>query len=582
MDTKYTSEKNTLMLIYLMKKHGIKKMVLSPGTTNICLSASVQQDNYFELYSCVDERSAAYMACGLAAESGEPVALSCTGATASRNYMSALTEAYYRKLPILAITSTQHTGRVGNHIAQVIDRSTPPNDIVNMSIQVPSIHDYEDEWAYNVMINKALLELRHRGGGPVHINLTTTYSKDYTTAQLPEFRVIRRYEYGDSLPDIKAEKVGVYVGAHPRMSNELVSAINSFCESYNGVVFCDHTSNYHGPFRVNPALVCNQAQATSPCEYVDLVIHIGEISGSGMALRMKESWRVNPDGEVRDTFRVLKNVFEMREIDFFNSYVEKARSITKKKNTSYLTEWRETNSRVLELVPELPFGNAWVAQHSVDRFPEGCVVHLGILNSLRNWDFFEFSHPIDCYCNTGGFGIDGCVSSLIGASFNDKKKLYFGIVGDLAFFYDMNVWGNRHLGNNVRLMVINNGKGTEFRNFNHDGARFGDNADNYIAAAGHFGNKSSELVRHYAEDLGCEYLTASTKEEFINQINRFLTKEMLDKPIIFEVFTESKDESDALYTLYNMDKSASGSAKMIAKGILGENGYNTLKRIVKG
>lgn len=46
------------------------------------------QDSWFEMYSSVDERSAAYMACGMAAESGEVVVLSCTGATASRNYVS--------------------------------------------------------------------------------------------------------------------------------------------------------------------------------------------------------------------------------------------------------------------------------------------------------------------------------------------------------------------------------------------------------------------------------------------------------------------------------------------------------------
>lgn len=86
MNTFYTSEVNTQMLIYLLKRHQIRKVVASPGTTNICFTASLQQDDCFEIYSAVDERSAAYMACGLAAESGEPVALSCTGATASRNY----------------------------------------------------------------------------------------------------------------------------------------------------------------------------------------------------------------------------------------------------------------------------------------------------------------------------------------------------------------------------------------------------------------------------------------------------------------------------------------------------------------
>ena len=62
----------------------------------------------------MDERSAAYIACGMAEESGEPVVLSCTGATASRNYMPGLTEAFYRKLPVLAITSSQDISKIGH------------------------------------------------------------------------------------------------------------------------------------------------------------------------------------------------------------------------------------------------------------------------------------------------------------------------------------------------------------------------------------------------------------------------------------------------------------------------------------
>lgn len=52
----------------------------------------------------------------------------------------------------------------------------------------------------------------------------------------------------------------------------------------------------------------------------------------------------------------------------------------------------------------------------------------------------------------------------------------------MAFFYDMNVLGNRHVGRNVRILLVNNGKGTEFRNYMHPGAAFGEAADDYIAA----------------------------------------------------------------------------------------------------
>ena len=114
----YTVERSQQIVISLLKQYGIRKIITSPGATNITFVASVQHDSWFELYSSVDERSAAYMACGMAAESGEPVVLTCTGATASRNYVPGLTEAYYRKLPVLAITATQDERRIGHLLPQ--------------------------------------------------------------------------------------------------------------------------------------------------------------------------------------------------------------------------------------------------------------------------------------------------------------------------------------------------------------------------------------------------------------------------------------------------------------------------------
>ena len=58
----------------------------------------------YKIKNIIDERSAAYVATGLAYETQEPVVITCTGATASRNYLSALTEAYYKNLPIIALT----------------------------------------------------------------------------------------------------------------------------------------------------------------------------------------------------------------------------------------------------------------------------------------------------------------------------------------------------------------------------------------------------------------------------------------------------------------------------------------------
>ena len=576
--TYYTQEKNTAILIALLKAHNIKNVIASPGTTNINFIASLQHDNFFKLYSSVDERSAAYLACGLAAETGEPVVLSCTGATASRNYVPGLTEAFYRKLPVLAVTSSQHLGRVGQMVPQVMDRSVQMRDLVRLSVQINTVHDKEDEWACNVALNKALLELRHREGGPVHINLVTTYSRDFSVKNLPSVRVIRRINLCDDFPPLLPKRVAIFVGAHSPWSSSLTKLVDNFCEKYDAVVLCDQTSNYRGTYRVMPHILCGQTNYQTPAKYFDTLIHLGQISGSYLSISPKNVWRVSPDGEVADAFGKLQYVFEMKEEEFFEKYLQ-LESANKAEKT-FLQEWQQEIEHINSNFPELPFSNIWVAKNTINKIPSNSSLHLGILNSLRSWNFFESPSSIQCFSNTGGFGIDGGLSSLIGASFANPDKLYFGVIGDLAFFYDINVLGNRHIGSNVRIMLINNGKGTEFRNYNHKAAMFGDAADEYIAAAGHFGQKSSKLVKHFAEDLGFHYMTASNKKDFLKNVDVFLSVAKKDKPIIFEVFTNSSDESKALEMINTLCSSTAGSVKQVAKKILGPNNVNTLKRIL--
>lgn len=101
-----------------------------------------------------------------------------------------------------------------------------------------------------------------------------------------------------------------------------------------------------------------------------------------------------------------------------------------------------------------------------------------------------------------------------------------------------------------------------------------------------FGQKSISLVRHYAEDLGYEYITASNKDEFSNNVKRFLTSGITDKPMIFEVFTEQVDENEALHTIRNLDKSTDKIVESMAKKLIvnvaGKEGLEKVKKIIRG
>ena len=573
-----TDERNAQILIQVLKAHGIKKVIASPGTTNACLVSSMQSDPFFEIYSAPEERSGAYMACGMAAESGEPVVLSCTGATASRNYMPALTEAFYRKLPILTVTSSRRNAYIGHNCDQVTDRTVLPNDVAKISVQMPIVLDDVSEWNCIINANKAVLELYHRGGGPAHINLETTYSKK-KVADIQPVRIIRRFMKYDEFPNITAQRVCIFVGAHVEMDDKLERAISEFCKKYNGIVLCDHTSNYRGEYRAFCSIVADQYYWKSTIQNVKLMVHIGDISSSDYKIQAKEVWRVNPDGEIRDTFQKLYNVFEMKEVEFFEYYNKKKQDYS---NSELLIAYHQEEKEILSRMPEFPFSNIWIASVTAKKLPSNSVLHLGIRNSLRSWNYFDTQETVTGYSNTGGFGIDGSLSTVIGAALCHPDRLYYCVLGDLAFFYDMNALGNRHVPSNIRILVVNNGLGFEMKFPASSGYSIansiGVSEDNYVCAAGHY--SSPDLIKSYVYGLGFEYLKVSTKEQYLDCLPKIVSNEKQDRTLVVEIVVNSENEDAALNLIGSIMVDESNVAKAAIKKAIGKKGIDAIKKMM--
>ena len=585
----YSVEENVQLLIAHLKAHNIKKVIASPGTQHMAFLGRIQFDGSFEIYSCVDERSAAYMAVGMAAECNEPVVICCTGATASRNYLPALTEAFYRKLPVIAVTGTHEQYSIGHLVAQQIDRNKTANDIAVHSVLIERIHEDGERWDVEVKINRALRMLKRNGGGPIHFNLETRNNIDFNIKELPAPRIIDFIGVHDEFPQMGNGPIAIFCGSHNVWSKHLTETVDEFCAKYNAVVFCDHTSNYNGEYRIEAQLLGSQDVYKAPTfNNIGTLIHIGEITGAyevnGCLCKAKQTWRVSEDGALRDTFKNLTKVFDMPEMEFFKYYV--AQKMSQEGKNTYLKACLDEYQQIYNSIPaDIPFSNIWVAKTLCSRIPEGSVMHFSILNSLRSWNYFRLPKGVTGYCNVGGFGIDGPLSTLVGASLGHPEKLYIGVMGDLSFFYDMNALGNRHIGNNVRILMINNGRGQEFRNYIHPAYKWGEAADEYVAAARHFGNKSADLMRHMAEDLGYEYMSASTKEEVLRVADRFLTKEKTDKPMFFEVFTDTDQEGKALYMLKHSKMEAKqvikNTVRDAIKDVMGEDVLKKVKKMIK-
>lgn len=587
--SKYTDARNAQLVIALLKEYGIRNIIASPGTTNVPFVYSVQNDSFFKVYSAIDERSAAYMACGLAAESGKPVVLSCTGATASRDYMPGLTEAFYRKLPVLALTSMHFTEDIGNLSTQILDRSVIPNDIARYHTSLEMIENERMAKDEELRINIALSELTRDGGGPVAVQLITDGNYTFSATSLPKVNRINRFlpEKISEWPELPDNaKIAVLLGAHRTFSATESEMLEHFVETHDAVVFSDISSGYHGKFAFGSALACIQLQ-NNPIRSAfepDLVIHVGEMTGDYNTMGFLTGlncpvWRVSLDGEFRQHFARLENVFQCSNEFFFSHYAS-----NKHVESGYRTKWENYDIQLRKRMPEFPFSNIWMAQQLHSMIPAGSIVHSAILSSLSSWDYFPLSKDVRSSANVGGFGIDGCTSTLIGASLS-SHELCFCITGDLAFFYDMNSLGCREIGPNLRILLINNGLGMTFKLSNHVGSQIGPSANIFIAAEGHnaaaksvTGNQSP--ARAWAESLGFKYLSASSKEEF-NAVKDIFTSKDSEAPILFECFTHEEDERTARDLIDSIDSRTDSKTqlKKTIKKVLPKSVIDSLKSL---
>lgn len=524
------------IVVELLKKHEIRRIVISPGGTNIAFIKAVQNDPFFSCYSVVDERSAMYFAIGLYLETGEPIATSCTSAQATRNYVPGLTEAFYKHAPILALSMEKHPRFTGQDYMQAPDQASLPVDSVKRSIQLPYISDYNDYLFCVRLCNEGMLELLHEESGPVQICIPwLDFPQDDVQLKIKD---IQRYTHIDAEKFIlKNKRIMIVIGEHRPFDVETKKSIEKFCGQFDCVVYTNHLSNYIGEYSIqaNLELTAMSAEEFARSYLPDIVITIGGQTGdyplykilSSNALPPIEHWRVCKDGKVADTYDKLTKVFQATESDFFGAFYNDEKIVHE-----YYKKWMKLISK-RQYPDNLEFSNVYLAYALHDRIPANSIIQFSILNSLRAWSLFPLNETVKCYSNVSAFGIDGGLSTLIGHSVA-TDELCFMIIGDLAFYYDMNAIGIRHIRNNLRILLVNNNGGVEFKMGRGDNKAI----DCYVAAANHFKN-----ARGWSETCGFKYMEVRTKREFENQMNQFLEKS--EQPVVMEVFVTDVDEFSA-------------------------------------
>ncbi len=549
----YTDKKNILQLTALLKAHGIKRIVLCPGSRNIPLIQTFANVEDFTCYSVVDERSAGYFALGLALHEGTPVAVCCTSGTALLNLYPAVAEAYYQQVPLLVISADRPAAWIGQMDGQTLPQPGVFGDLIKHSVNLPEVHDEEEAWYCNRMINEAILELTHRGKGPVHINVPISEPFFLLPVDtLPEERVITRYEGLNMYHRDYTELIERLNGYKKRMVIAgQMNLIYLFDKKYTKPLskhfawLTENISNRVVPTQavknIDPLLCSMNAEKMSQMKPDLLITYGGHVISKRLKAFLRkhkpqEHWHISENGEVMDLYGSLTTVIEMNPFAFF----EKIAPLLDNTVSTYPQTWGEL-SKSVNNVP-FAYSEMYAVGEVVTRLTSMASLHLANSSVVRYAQFFPINEEVEILSNRGTNGIEGSLSTAIGYA-TVSEKLNFILIGDLSFFYDMNALWNSNYGSNLRILLLNNNGGEIFKAL--PGLKLSEKGERFVLAP------HKATAKAWAKDRGFVYYEARNKEEFDELIPVFTDPSITSRPILLEVFTDKDEDIEALKLYYH-------------------------------
>ncbi|MCS7019191.1 MAG: 2-succinyl-5-enolpyruvyl-6-hydroxy-3-cyclohexene-1-carboxylic-acid synthase [Cytophagales bacterium] len=532
---------------------GVQQAVISPGSRNAPLTIAFVRHPKIQCYSISDERAAAFIALGMAQQSGKPVALVCTSGSAGLNYAPAVAEAYFSQVPLLLLTADRPPEWVNQADGQTIHQRNMYGQHCKAAYEIPADYIHPDAlWAIRRTMCEAIHTSTAYPAGPVHINMPFRepfYPKpedDLTFS--PNLRLFEEQRGQMQLPEdiwhsiiekvSKTPKILLVAGQN-RYEPSLVAAIEQLPFALLGDIFANIHTARNNVFRYEIGL--QQPIWHSP----DLLITFGQsVLSKVLKNRLRqypplEHWHIQEAGHVPDVFQSLTRIIRTSPVLFFQTLSQKWKD---RPTTDYwlpfpLFDAARSDRRLAQLQATAPLSEPLAVYRLMQALPQRATLHLANSMPVRYAQAIGLRHTqtVEVFCNRGTSGIDGCVSTAVGHALASPNKLHILLVGDVAFLYDRNaLWHNYSLPN-LRIVVLNNGGGGIFRMI--DGPRNLAETDEY------FVTQQRLSARSAAEEAGFAYLYANTKEQVEAVLPKFFGNEGV--PILLEITTQQADNEQA-------------------------------------
>ena len=547
----------------VLARKGVKHVVLSPGSRNAPLTISFARHPDIKTYNVVDERSAAFIALGIAQNRKEPVVLCCTSGTSLLNYAPAIAEAFYQEIPLIVMSADRPPEWIGQRDGQTIDQLGALSNFVKSTIQLPSSPIHPDEqWEYIRKLNDGVNLSTSGKPGPVHLNIPfkepfypsadqeLRYSKDLKIIEPVSTRVERSLSLETVQTWHQANRKLIIVGQH-HLDDELDVLLEVV--GNQAVVVADVISNvqYQHAIRHHDLFLGGVDDRLAESLKPDLVLTIGKsVISKNLKLFLRkhkpgELWHVCTNGDQMDTYQALTGVIQCDSRSFLRSILDKPQKadFDEQVSKNFIQNWQVENDatkRKMNKALNVLDWSEFTAFHFVlNQIPEGSDIHLANSMPVRFANFIQ-QLKLNCevFCNRGTSGIDGTNGTAVGHALSTDRPTYL-LTGDLSFFYDRNAFFHPYPLNNLKIVVFNNYGGGIFRLINGPA--------NLPELEQHFETRHQHTAKYTALEYGFDYHGVKDMKA-LDKAMTAINKDV-KSPKLVEVFTDPATNSDVFKTV---------------------------------
>ncbi|WP_040207532.1 2-succinyl-5-enolpyruvyl-6-hydroxy-3-cyclohexene-1-carboxylic-acid synthase [Neobacillus jeddahensis] len=470
---------------------GVNDVVVSPGSRSTPMAMVMAEHPELHVHIHVDERSAAFFALGMAKATNKPVAILCTSGTAAANYFPAIVEARYSRVPLMVLTADRPHELREVGAPQAIDQIHLYGQHVKWFADMALPENNEEIIRYaRTFCARAAAVATQAPSGPVHLNfpfrepLIPKLNDEHLFQQMERPNGYVKVHNGElsvsnELVKEMAEKLnGIEKGiivCGTMADKQFAEAITRLSNALNYPIIADPLSQLRSGSHEMENIIdaydtfLRNGDAKTYLK-PDVVLRFGTMPVSkALTIFLKENhsadqFVIDGGGGWRDPAALSTNMIFCNETLFCEKLISVLEASS---SAAYLQDWKKINRLSKEQmssihdITELSEGKLFYQLG--DLLPENATLFVGNSMPIRDLDSFFFinKNDIRVMANRGANGIDGTVSTALGAAMY-SKTLYL-VLGDLTFFHDLNGLIAAKLYNlTIHIILVNNNGGGIF------------------------------------------------------------------------------------------------------------------------